>query len=69
MPVAPAPPKPPAASGACVIKGNISSEGEKIYHVPGGTFYDETQISISKGERWFCSESETLNAGWRASKR
>lgn len=69
MPVAPAPPKPPAASGACVIKGNISSEGEKIYHVPGGTFYDETQISISKGERWFCSESEALNAGWRASKR
>lgn len=69
VPVAPAPPKPPAASGACVIKGNISSEGEKIYHVPGGAFYDETQISISKGERWFCSESEALNAGWRSSKR
>lgn len=68
VPVTPASPKPPAASGACVIKGNINSEGEKIYHVPGGAYYAETQISISRGERWFCSESEALKAGWRASK-
>lgn len=69
VPVAPAPGRTPAPSGACLIKGNISSEGEKIYHVPGGDFYDQTQISLSKGERWFCSESEAAGAGWRASKR
>jgi micrococcal nuclease len=67
-PVAPAP-QPPVAPQTCAIKGNISSEGEKIYHVPGGAFYNQTQISLSKGERWFCSESEAVGAGWRASKR
>jgi micrococcal nuclease len=70
-PVAPAPSaSPPAAgSGACTIKGNISSEGEKIYHVPGGAFYEQTKISTAKGERWFCSESDAVAAGWRPSQR
>jgi endonuclease YncB( thermonuclease family) len=56
-------------AGSCVIKGNISSNGERIYHVPGGQWYDETKISESKGERWFCSEAEARAAGWRPSKR
>lgn len=52
-----------------VIKGNISvSSGEKIYHVPGGEFYEPTVISEGKGERWFCTEAEALAAGWRKSK-
>jgi hypothetical protein len=74
--VAPAPaptaaaPKPSAAAPtSCLIKGNIASDGEKIYHVPGGAFYDVTKISESKGERWFCTESEAQAAGWRPSKR
>jgi endonuclease YncB( thermonuclease family) len=53
----------------CRIKGNISMKGERIYHVPGGEFYDGTQIHESKGERWFCSESEAQAAGWRRSRR
>lgn len=55
-------------SGNCVIKGNISSSGEKIYHMPGQRFYEKTVIDGNKGERWFCSESEAENAGWRKSK-
>lgn len=55
-------------AGACDIKGNISSSGEKIYHVPGQRHYAQTQISPGKGERWFCSESDAQNAGWRRSK-
>lgn len=51
-----------------VIKGNISSSGEKIYHVPGQQFYDQTQIDEASGERWFCTEQEALDAGWRKSK-
>lgn len=51
------------------IKGNISlSSGEKIYHVPGGEFYDKTVISEDKGERWFCTAAEAVAAGWRKSK-
>ena len=38
----------------CPIKGNVSSKGERIYHVPGGRYYDRTRIDLSKGERWFC---------------
>ena len=53
----------------CLIKGNINSRGEKIYHLPSMQFYDRTIIDESKGERWFCSEEEAIAAGWRKSKR
>jgi hypothetical protein len=56
-------------SAACQIKGNINSEGERIYHVPGGKWYDKTEINEGKGERWFCTESEAKAAGWRPSKQ
>ena len=52
----------------CPIKGNISSSGEKIYHVPGGQYYGRTKITKTKGEKWFCSEKEALSRGWRKSK-
>lgn len=53
------------APGACRIKGNIGSGGERIYHVPGQPFYDRTRIDPSRGERWFCTEEEARAAGWR----
>ena len=56
-------------SGRCKIKGNISKGGKRIYHVPGGRFYDQTRINTSQGERWFCSESEARGAGWRRSRQ
>jgi micrococcal nuclease len=67
----------PAAAGICdfsatdepLIKGNISSGGEKIYHVPGGYYYDGTVIDETKGERWFCTEAQAVSAGWRKSSR
>jgi micrococcal nuclease len=68
----------PTGDGPCdfsgsdepLIKGNISYRtGEKIYHIPGGDYYDETVIDEAKGERWFCTEAEAVTAGWRKSKR
>ena len=53
----------------CVIKGNVSRSGERIYHVPGGAYYDATRISEAKGERWFCSEADARAAGWRRARR
>lgn len=53
---------------SCVIKGNISSSGERIYHEPGQRYYDATIIQPEKGERWFCSEAEARAAGWRRAK-
>ena len=52
--------------GTCNIKGNISrNSGRRIYHVPGDPDYARTRISTSRGERWFCTESEARAAGWR----
>jgi hypothetical protein len=54
----------------CPIKGNVSTDTrERIYHVPGGQFYSETIIDASRGERWFCTEEEARNNGWRRSLR
>lgn len=55
--------------GNCAIKGNINREGERIYHVPGGMFYERTRIDSTRGERWFCSEGEAIAAGWRRSQQ
>ena len=54
------------APDGCIIKGNINSKGDKIYHYPGMSSYGSTKIDESKGERWFCSEEEARAAGWRA---
>ncbi|GJL90605.1 sunset domain-containing protein [Hyphococcus sp.] len=54
----------------CVIKGNVSQNvGARIYHVPGQKYYAGTVISPERGERWFCSESEARQAGWRRAGR
>lgn len=56
----------PACNPNCVIKGNIAYDsGAKIYHLPGMKYYDETTINEDYGERWFCSEEDALEAGWR----
>ncbi len=59
---------PPAPDTSCAIKGNISGGG-RIYHMPGQENYAVTKINNSRGERWFCSESDAVNAGWRRAKR
>lgn len=61
-------PKSTARSG-CRIKGNIGRNGGRIYHVPGGQYYDRTRIDPSRGERWFCTEAAARAAGWRRSRR
>ncbi|MBV6889991.1 thermonuclease family protein [Xanthomonas campestris pv. spermacoces] len=58
---------PPVSSG-CRIKGNISRQGKKIYHVPGQRDYERTSIDLSHGERMFCNPVEALRAGWQPAK-
>lgn len=50
--------------GECMIKGNISENG-KLYHLPSCSSYQRTVISPEKGEQWFCTEAEALEAGWQ----
>lgn len=51
----------PKSKEGCVIKGNINSKGEKIYHTP-----DSPSYKITKPEMWFCTEQEAEAAGFRA---
>jgi micrococcal nuclease len=46
------------------IKGNHSSNGELIYHVPGGQYYERTNP-----EEMFCTEEEAEAVGYRKSMR
>lgn len=59
---------PPMPDG-CRVKGNISRQGKKIYHVPGQRDYERTSIDLSRGERMFCSPEEAVQAGWQPAKR
>lgn len=45
------------------IKGNIGSQ-DKIYHLPGGQYYERTEA-----EEWFCTSEEAVEAGYRAAVR
>ena len=54
----------------CLIKGNINRHGERIYHTPWSSpHYKKTKINTNKGERWFYTEGEARQAGWRAPYR
>ncbi len=47
------------------IKGNLTTyDGEKIYHVPGGQYYD-----VTDAEEMFCTEEDAIEAGYRKSER
>ena len=58
-----------APDPSCAIKGNVNSSKEKIYHVPGGQYYDRTDIKPEEGDAWFCTSAEAVAAGFRASER
>ncbi|MBH0155990.1 hypothetical protein IHV10_06385 [Fictibacillus sp. 5RED26] len=46
------------------IKGNQTTyNGELIYHLPGGRYYE-----VTNAEEWFCTEEEAEEAGYRASE-
>ena len=49
-------------AGKCNIKGNINRQGKKIYHLPTGKYYEQTNP-----EEWFCTEQEATKAGFKKS--
>ena len=55
-----------ALNAWCTIKWNVNFDTwEKNYHIPWSRFYSETIVNTLYGERWFCSESDAVNAWWR----
>lgn len=60
--------EPPPGS-TCTIKGNVNpSKDTRIYHAPGGRYYDKTDIKPEEGDRWFCNPTEAEAAGFRAAQ-
>jgi hypothetical protein len=63
-----------AAAGAappprgCRIKGNVGTSGARVYHRPGGRFYEKTRIDPRRGEAWFCDEASAEAAGFRPAR-
>jgi hypothetical protein len=55
----------PKQDGYGLVKGNITEDGNRTYHVPTGEYYERTRIDTSVGERWFCSEDDARAAGWK----
>ena len=51
-------------NSSCVIKGNINSKGNKIYHMPGQKDYENTVA-----EEMFCTEQEAETAGFVPAKQ
>ena len=49
---------------SCPVKGNISAQGKKLYHVVGGSFYDRV-----KPEECFGTEAQAQAAGFVKSSR
>ena len=52
----------------CKIKGTTNSKGEQVYYLPSAQRYPLMQVKKSRGDRWFCSEKEAKDAGWRPSQ-
>lgn len=44
----------------CTIKGNVRSDGTRIYHMPNDPSYSRV-----KPENWFCDVDEAVRAGFR----
>ncbi|HSE34767.1 MAG TPA: thermonuclease family protein [Candidatus Paceibacterota bacterium] len=57
--------EPTTAPDGCVIKGNISSSGERIFHAPECPYYSRTRIDSARGERYFCTETDAEADGFR----
>ncbi len=53
-----------AAPNGCAIKGNVTASGH-IYHMPWSPWYDRVRITGHASKRWFCTEAEAMEAGWR----
>lgn len=56
---------PLPAAQRCRIKGDIGPDGRRLYYPPNHPGYDQVKIDPSAGERWFCTEVEAMEAGWK----
>lgn len=49
----------------CLVKGNLDRNDKRYYHLPGFKYYNQTQVNLDHGDKWFCSEEEAIKAGFK----
>ena len=52
-----------------MIKCNLSSNGEKIFHLPFDQQYDKIKIEPEKNEQYVSTVKEAFELGYRRAKR
>jgi endonuclease YncB( thermonuclease family) len=52
----------------CPIKGQVSG-GARLYVLPWSPEYARVRVDSRRGGRWFCTEKEAIEAGWKPSLR
>lgn len=55
-----------SAPDGCPIKGRVVRK-TKVYVLPWALDYRQVRVRAKLGERWFCSEADATNAGFRPS--
>jgi endonuclease YncB( thermonuclease family) len=53
----------------CPVKGNVNGRKQRIYHVPGGRYFDQVRIRPEQGDKCFLIEAEAEAAGFRKSRQ
>ena len=43
----------------------MSADGDRLYYVPTDQAYQSVAVELSKGDRFFCSDEQARQAGWR----
>jgi hypothetical protein len=56
------------ARGGCRIKGDITPDGDRVYHRPDDPSYQWVWVDEAAGERWFCSVGDAEAAGWHGAE-
>ena len=52
-----------------VIKGNVEAvTGDLVYYAPDSLFYSTTEVNEDDGDRFFCTETDAVSAGFKKSK-
>ena len=52
----------------CPIKGRVAGNA-RVYVLPWSADYERVRVDVRRGGRWFCSERDALDAGWKPELR
>jgi len=52
----------------CSIKGNLTKNDKRFYHLPHFRHYNQVKINLDKGDRWFCTEEDAVKAGFEKAR-